>query len=269
MKNKKVLAGIAVGLLVLVLIGAFAWRAIAGLFSGDTTDDGAPKKRVVEQVNVTPVAERPYLQLSPTADGRNVIVLIKELKKPAESVEYLLEYETGSLLQGVQGEISLATVPAQTQQLLGSCSAGGKCSYHENVSGGKIETTFRGPEDFKLRQEWRYIDNKAKETSFSSRDGKFQVGSDALATQRYAIVLNSPGYPGTPTDTVVSDPYALAVSSTLEGEGTVSIRAMEAGNLTIQGWDGARWTSFETTSEDKLATAADVPLMELYLVTKE
>jgi hypothetical protein len=269
MKNPKVLGGIAAGLLLLVLVGVFAWRTIADLFSGEATDAGATKKQVIEQVNVLPVAERPYLQLAPTADGRNVIVIIKELKKSAQSVEYLLEYETGSLLQGVQGEISLATVPAQTQQLLGSCSAGGKCSYHENVSGGKIETTYRGAEDFKLRQEWRYIDNKAKETIVSSRDGKFQMTADALASQRYAIILNSPGYPGTPTGTVVSDPYALAVSSTLKGEGSVSIRATEAGNLTIQGWDGSKWTKFETTSDEKMATAENVPLMELYLVTKE
>lgn len=270
MKKNNLIVGIVVLVVILGLGGVFAWKNLAGMFSKNTTTDTTKKKTVVEQANVIPVAERPYLQLSPTADGRKLTVLVKELKKPADTMDYLLEYETGSLLQGVQGEISLGKIPAQTEQLLGSCSAGGKCTYHENVSGGKIETTYFGAENYKLRQEWRFITNTAKEKTFGSRDGKFQVTSGDLAKQKYMVILNSPGYPKTPSGTVVSDPYAFAASQTLSGTADVSIRVSEASDgLTIQGWDGSTWQTFESTISDSIVTAAKVPLMELYLVTKK
>ena len=48
------------------------------------------KKKIAEPLNVIPVAERPYMQISPVADGRNIQIIVKEVKKPAESVDYEL-----------------------------------------------------------------------------------------------------------------------------------------------------------------------------------
>lgn len=266
--KRKLVGIVAVVTLMIVLGGFLIWKQSASWFKKEAPTE--KKKQTIEQTNVIPVSERPYLQLSPTADGRNVIILVKALKKQADTMEYLLEYETGSLLQGVQGELSLATIPAQTQQLLGSCSAGGKCTYHEDVSGGKLETYYRGSADYKLRQEWRFFNNKTKETSFASRDGKFQVTSSALGQQKFIIILNSPGYPPNLVGTPASDPYALAVSQTLSGTADITIRAsQEAENLVIQGWDGSNWQQFESTITDKMVVATNVPLMELYIVTAQ
>jgi hypothetical protein len=271
MNKQKIALIVVISLLVLVLGGVIVWKNFSTLFDKKSSSTESKKKVSIEQVNVIPVNERPYLQLSPTGDGRNLIVLIKELKKPAETMEYLLEYQTGSLLQGVQGEIALTKIPAQTEQLLGSCSAGGKCTYHEDVAGGKIETTYRGEiNNYKLRQEWRFITNSQKESTVASRDGKFQVTSQELAKQKFIIILNSPGYPQEPVGRIVSDPYSLAVSQTLSGTADVSIRSSEeTEGLTIQGWNGTEWQSFDSTTTDKVVTAKNVPLLELYLVTTQ
>jgi len=66
----------------------------------------------------------------------------------------------------------------------------------------------------------------------------------------------------------VSNPYSLSASSTLTGTAELNIRAQEEGQLTIAGWDGEAWQTFETTSDGKMASA-EVALMPLYVVIAE
>ncbi|MBP7875766.1 hypothetical protein KA012_02100 [Candidatus Woesebacteria bacterium] len=223
------------------------------------------KRRVVEPTNIIPVAERPVVYVMPEADGRNLTLEVVSVKKPATSVEYELEYQAGELLQGVNGALDLASLPAKTTQLMGSCSAGGKCSYHENVKGGSLLLKFIAAENYSLKQDWKYIDNKAKETAFSSKDAKFQLESKDLATTRYLVIYNSPGYPEGLSGTVVSDPYTIQTSSPLKGAASLTMRATEEGNLVIMGFDGSKWTEFKGALDGKMITA-DVTLLPLYVV---
>lgn len=225
------------------------------------------KKRKSAPVNVIAGAERPYLRIVPHADGRNITFEALHIPKKADNVEYEIEYQAGSLLQGAFGELSLSSLPARKQILLGSCSAGGACTYHEDVRGGSITTRYDGPESYALKSDWKYIDNKAKEAAHSSKDAKFQIESDDLASVRYLVIFNTAGYPEGLKGTPVSDPFSLAASSTLSGEAKLTIRANEDGGTTIQGWNGQKWQSFETAVDGKSATAT-VPLMELYVVTR-
>lgn len=259
--QKKILLPVVVVLLLVVGIGGYFLTRGS---DAPAEDAGKQKKKVEEPVNVIPVAERPYVQISPVADGRNVEVIVKALNKPATSVEYELEYQSGTLLQGAFGLIELSQLPAKETILLGSCSAGGKCSYHEDVKGGTLKLTFDGAERYAVKSDWRYFENKAKETAFASKDAKFQIESDELAAQPYVIVYNSPGYPEG-VENVVSESYSLAVSRTLDGTATLTIRAEQEGNLQIMGWDGSEWHEFESTVDGKMVSA-EVELMEMYVV---
>lgn len=267
--NKKLIGPIVAGLVILAAAGFGVSKIISFLKPSDSNQQ---KNKVAEQVNVIPVSERPYVQISPQADGRNIILIVKDLKKAAETVEYELEYQSGTLLQGAFGFIDLASVPAQEQVLLGSCSAGGKCSYHEDVQGGKLLLRFlQGDDKYVLRSDWRYIENTDDEAQVSSKDAKFQLESEELENQSYIVVYNSPGYPEGVEGEVVSEAYSLATSSTLSGEGSLSIRTTAEGedlSLTIMGWNGSEWVEFEAEVADKTATA-DVELMELYIVVQK
>lgn len=267
-QNKTILAALGIGLLVLVGGGYVAYAKF--FKKSETTAQEAPKKkRVSDPVNVLPVAERPYMQIVPVGDGRNLMILVKSLKKPATEAEYELEYQAGSLLQGAFGAIELGKIPAEAKILLGSCSAGGACTYHTDVKGGTLVTRFKGEDSsYALKSDWKYIDNAKKETEFSSKDAKFQMASKDLASQRYLIIFNDAGYPEGLTGTPVSDPYSLTVSSDLKGTGTLTMRAQEEGTLSIMGWDGSTWKSFSGTVDGKSITA-EVPLMELYIVVKQ
>lgn len=267
-QQQKVIA--AVMLVVLLVIGggifAFSRQSKAPV---EQTPQTAQKKKISEPVNQIAVSERPYIQILPQADGRNLILQVNSTPKPAESAEYELEYQAGTLLQGAFGLIELESMPGTAKILLGSCSAGGACTYHTDVKGGSLVLKFSGPENYALKQDWRYFDNWGnKETEFSSKDAKFQLTSKELAKQRFIVIYNSPGYPEGLTGTVVSEPYSLTSSSAMTGKAEVTMRAAEEGALKIMGYDGKTWKSFETKVDGKSATAT-VDLMELYVVVKE
>jgi hypothetical protein len=267
-KQQQMIIGGVLLLLVLIGGGVFAWMKMQPQ-KGETLVNEPKKKKTADPVNVLAVPERPYIQISPIADGRNLELIIKSLNKPATSVEYELEYQAGSLLQGAFGEIELGTVPAQAKILLGSCSAGGACTYHEDVKGGTLLTRFDGAERYALKSDWRYFDNRAKATEFASKDAKFQLTSKELTNQRYLIVFNTPGYPAGMPGTAISDPYSLAGSNNLKGTGNLTIRANEeAPGATIVGWNGTAWQEFPTTADGKTLTA-EVDLMELYVAVKK
>lgn len=260
---------IPIVLLVIAAIGTGAW------FFTRQPEEVLPeptpvKKRISEPVNQIPVSERPYLQIIPLADGHNIKLQVNNLKKPAGEMAYELEYQAGSLLQGVFGQLTLTNTPKTSDAiLLGSCSAGGACTYHEDVKGGTLLARFSNQDDtYALKSDWKYIDGANSETKFSSKDAKFQLSSGNL-TGRYLIILNSPGYPEDAPGEIVSEPYSLASSANLSGTAELTIRANEVGeNLKIAGYDGSQWQLFESEVEDKMVSA-QVELLPFYAVVSD
>ncbi len=273
MKNKKVLIPVAILVTLIVIAGVI----MAVKNKNDQSTEPAPenrKKRITEPVNIIETNQRPFVKLSPVADGHNLTIEIFNTKKRADTLEYELEYQAGSLLQGVFGQIDLAQLPVEEKILLGSCSAGGACTYHQDVKGGSLLMRFSGGEEtYALKSDWRYFINSSNETSFSSRDAKFTVAAKQLARQSYIIIYNSPGYPVGLEELgqLNSEIYSLATNSSLTGEGEITIRAnQEAEDLTLVGFNTQtqEWTEFEATVEGKMVTAPAAALVDLYAVVK-
>jgi hypothetical protein len=268
-KNPKVIGAIIVALIITIIGGVFVFKNKSNSGNTEEVTEKPRKRKITEPVNIIAVSERPYVKITPMADGRNLSLDVVSVAKAAESVEYELEYQAGTLLQGAFDQIELGSLPTSAKILLGSCSAGGACTYHTDIKGGSLVLKFVGAENYALKQEWRYFDNWGnKETQFASKDSKFQLESTDLAKQRFVIVYNSPGFPEGLSGTPVSDPFSLTTSSKPSGGASLTMRATEEGELVIAGYDGSAWTEFETTSDGKTATA-EVELMELYIVVKK
>ncbi len=264
--NKKILIPAVIALLVLVIGGVFVFSKIGK--STPAADTTPTKKSAPEQVNTIPVAERPFIQIHPESDGRNVTLTVVSLKKSASETEYELEYQAGTLLQGAFGKLSLESLPSSIKILLGSCSAGGACTYHTDIQGGTLLTRYADETKYALKSDWRYFDNTTKSAEVASKDAKFQLTSPELAKQRYSIVFNTPGYPEGLEGAVVSEIYALETSSALKGTGDLTIRANQDGATHVAVWDGAEW-SYVTATVDGKTITTEVPLAVAYLaVTK-
>lgn len=259
--------GMALGAVALLLIIGIA-AVVKILASPNTTPAPTEEKRKkqIEEINVIPVEERPYLYLTPLADGKNVEITLTAIKKPASEGEYELEYQAGTLLQGAFGALDLSNLPFSEKILFGSCSAGGACTYHTDIKGGTLLTRFLGEEKYVLKSDWRYFDNSTKDNQVASKDAKFQLSADNLAQQRYIVVFNTPGYPDGVEGKVVSEIYSLQSSSPLAGDGELTLRANEEGQLQIAAWDGKTWEYYPGTVDGKTITA-EVKLAELFLVT--
>lgn len=256
-----------IGLIAVLIVGGGVFFYMRSNKTAEAPKEETKKKtKITEPVNVIDVAERPFIAVAPTADGKNVVIMIDAVKKEATEVDYELEYQAGSLLQGAFGLIDISSLPSETKILLGSCSAGGSCTYHEDVQGGSLTTRFSGKESYALKTEWKYIELDG-DTEVSSRDAKFQLESDALADASIVVIANSSGAPEGLKGTLVSEPYSLQTVPELTGTATLSIRANEEGQLMIIGWDGTKWHEFETTMDGKTATA-EVEIMQAYVVVK-
>ena len=264
-KQRPAIIGVIVILLIAV-IGGGAWY-ISHRSQPNTTQT-SKKKRITAPINELPLAERPVVLLE-TLDSRNIQLSVQTLKKPAQSMEYELEYQAGSLLQGAFGSIELGSLPAQEKILLGSCSAGGACTYHQDVKGGSLVGKFASDDaPYVLKSDWKYIENTAKESAVSSKDAKFQFNSPALAKQAIILIFNGFGYPAGLEGTPISDPYMISTSSTVSGEGELTIRANEEGATAIMGWDGSTWKTFAPSKVDGKSVTATVPFVQMYIVVK-
>jgi hypothetical protein len=262
MKNKKVMI---IGLILLVLVGGFFFFKKNSVTEEPTVTQ---KKKLSLPTNVISVEERPYIAIKPLADGRNVEIEVYSLAKEANTMEYELEYQAGTLLQGAFGEVDLSDLPGTAKILFGSCSAGGSCTFHEDVKGGSLLTRYVGGDDpYALKSDWKYIDNLDKETAFSSKDAKFQIDGTSLAKQRFIVIFNTPGYPENLPGTAVSEVYSLEASGSLSGEAELTIRANEEGELKIAAWNGEEWMTYEGEVDGKMITA-EVGLAQLYVVIK-
>jgi len=264
MKKKPII--LLIGLVLLLSLGVLIFAKTKLGKENSKTSPSLKAKTKVEELNVIPVDQRPYIYLTPMADGRNVKITLKEIKKPALNGEYELEYQTGTLLQGAFGALKLDKLPFEETTLFGSCSAGGACTYHSDIKGGNLLTRFI-TEDGKyvLKSDWRYFDNKEKADSIASKDAKFQLKAKELSKSRYGIVFNAPGYPSGLEGRAVSDQYSLQTSSVLTGKAELTLRANEEGSLEIATWNGSKWQYYQGTIDGKTITAT-VDLAELYLV---
>lgn len=264
-KKYVVIGAIALILVAAIAGGIFAFKKVKTATTPQ--DTGPQKKRIALPVNVIPVTERPVMAISPSSSGKNITITVEALNKPAEEVELELEYQAGTLLQGYQGLLDVAALPAKQELLLGSCSAGGACTYHEDVTGGTLLASFRGADEYAVKSDWRFIENTEKEEKLASKDGKFSIEAPEIAKIPYTVIFNSPGYESSVPGTVVAEHYAVRFSTSGPDEATVSIRATEEGELKVVGWNGSEWQELETTVAEKVATATG-PIMQLYTVVK-
>lgn len=229
-----------------------------------------PKPKLSLPTNQVPVTERPFVMLEPTP-AREVVMTIGDLQKKADSVDYELQYSAGNKEEAAIGSIdfSRGKAPYTKTVLLGSKSGGGKITYHENVTGGSLVLTFYNA-NYKLSNEWSYVDNKKPQTSFASRDGKFQIETGKLFKgSAYVIVFNNPGLPQTVEKPVLAGPYSIAGTTSMQdGKVKVSLRLSDAKQAVIMAWTGKEWKSYPTKVDGKTATA-EVDFAKTYVAVEK
>jgi len=260
---------VAIGLVVLVgIIGVVSMKK--GKTSKEVVSTPTPRPKLTIASNTVSIEERPFVMIEPTA-AREVVLSIQSLQKKADNVDFELQYSSAEKEEAAIGSINLnGKLPYTKTILLGSQSGGGKITYHENVTGGTLVLSFFNP-NYKLSQEWAYIDNRKSLTGFSSRDGKFQIETGKLFKgSAYVVVYNNPGLPAVLPKAVLAGPYSIVGTTTVAtGKAQVSIRLeQDKSAARIMTWDGKEWKSYVAKMDGKVATAT-VDLAKTYVVTEK
>jgi hypothetical protein len=244
------------------LIIAFIVALLAALGTGafflikksrQPAEEKSTRQPITEPVNVIAVSKRPYVTLTPKIGGQHppgkeVVLTIHNTTLGATQAEYELEYQAGSLLQGAFGMIDFATEPppASKDLLLGTCSAGGACSYNEDVSGGTLLLRFSGgQETFAVKGEWSY-------SKF-----RLDVGDKGLSADTYVIIMQPMGFPGQVEGEIVAGPYHIAVAGSASVKPTsLKLRlSQEMTDVTLLGWTGSSWKEYPSELDGQELTA--------------
>lgn len=240
--------------------------------SNKKTEKPVERPKIQETVNTVPVEKRPYSVLSFSDSGRFPVG--RELKleiadgKNATSIEYELEYQAGTLVQAGVGSINPKgeKLPFRRDILLGSCSAGGACSYSEDVKGGTLLLRFKGSDIGSLKGEWNFY-YPGNDGKLASRDAKFQLEAPKLKNS-YAIISQTLGLPPKISGEVISGPYHLETTADKTGEMQLTMRLNdESASAVLWIWNGRELQKIPAEISGKTLTAK-ITSSGTYLVTR-
>ncbi len=263
---KKYLKFIIPGAVLLIVLGWLFWPA-----KKTKTETQAPTKKL-EEINKVALADRPFVTLTPRADGKEVTMTIDRVKN-ADSVEYEMEYQAAELIQGVFGTISFKeeSLPVEKSLLFGSCSKD-KCRYDEGVTGGSLTMRFDGgKEAFALKSEFNLQNMFDREGVFTSKDSRatLDVGRSGLPSNTFVVISGTMGLPTEVDGEVLAGPYSfLAASSPVLKSATLTIQSKD--DLTgakLMFWNGKSLVDLKAAiSDGKLS--APVTALGTFLVVK-
>lgn len=228
--------------------------------------NSTPKPRV----NLIEFKDRPYVSLQPLAE-RNVLEFkINNLPLKAKNVEVLLEYDRNKgVLDAVLKNFNLAKIPYIDNIFLGSKSAGGHITYHEDVIGGKLTLTFGGEkESYALEVPWRYDDTQPYYTELSSTDSRFQVTLDKPWKTSKILIMQSPGLPVPLANKIILGPYLIrGVGPIPNNTASIKINLPEEIKAKLMYFNGQKWIEAESNVNGKILQASG-PLAEAYVIVE-
>ena len=258
---------ISAGLAVVVLAG-LGWYLLKGK-SGSSSVQVTPTP-VPVPVNTLDVSKRPFVVLQPLPGRNELAITIGKLAIPAKTVEVTLEYDRNKgVLDAVLKQFPLTGDTLNETVFLGSKSAGGHTTYHEDVIGGSLTLAFIGTEPYTLKVPWHYADTQKEYSELSTTDGFFQAVLDKPIKQSKIIVMQSPGPPAGFPGELIAGPYLIRTVGDLpKVNAQVSIRlAQDSPNAVLYGWDGNAWIKLTAAIEGK-TVIYNGPLYSVFAVSR-
>lgn len=243
---------------------------LAGLFLGGCTTKktgtgnlpgnqptALPTKTLEESIS-----ERPFVSLSPTADGHWVELEVKAIKEGTKSIDYELIYfagESGNKIErGVAGSFELKNEKSFSRKILfgsESCTTG-KCKYKfdENVSEGILSLKLRSDAGLeKFESAFRLQKGSEGKGGLTTGDGNFKFVSENIPKNNFFLTISTIGVPEQLPGKIAALPYGIFPS--VSGKGEVSFKTSEE-TAKILFWDGTKWQELQGTLSDGWLTTS-------------
>ena len=210
--------------LIVIAVLLIAIGAILMMRGKKTTETFNNNQQNQQTTLETPLEDRPYVSLTPRADGKEFTLDITRIKN-TQTIEYELVYDSQGLSRGVIGSVDLkGEDKVQRKLLLGSCSKN-VCKYDEGVEQGTLTLRFRGSDgtrkftvDFHLQQGGKEL---------TSLDDKFKLAGK-FSTSTFYLIMSTIGLPEKIDSKIVGGPYGIfTAGSTLAKNLTLTMGLTE------------------------------------------
>lgn len=230
----------------------------------------------VKKVDDVDIAKRPYVTLTPTTDGAEIIVSIENMGE-FDKMEYELTYQADNpqipgekIERGSTGtDINTKDQKYKKSLLLGTASKGVR-SPDKNVSDGKLTLhMFKGEIEYQSESAWTMIKAGAIAGPVSDASGKFKVNIPKLGKDYWMIVSDTVGIPPNykdfkPADVVlpinglfaIVPPFAKPVDFTITTDQSLKTPTVYFYDHTQSTWQKLESTYDDATKTVKSATSA-------------
>ncbi len=241
-----------IGSLVLVFVLSLTLAGCSLRGSNDNNNPKptpAPKRQII---NALPIKERPFVALFPHPTGK-LLTLYFDKPGSASSITLDIEYLAGNALKGGRTSINPhSTMPYTQGFLLGSCSAGGKCSFDTDITSGDIKTKLEiGNDIHVLKSNFTFVTNDS-----STSDQK--VFFTPTGKVKNAFILGQThGYIGNLDKEVSAEPVAITSSTDKPVIGQLRLVAPNSTSMVY--YDGSSYQTLPVTkTSDGLAVAINL-----------
>lgn len=138
-KKQYIIIGVVIALVIAGISGFFMMRG------GAEQIVKQPQEQEEDKV-IPPVDSSVEVEVSPKEAGKKIFLAISKIPEGTESVDYEVTYETkDGGLQGVSSSIETEGKDSYEKDfVLGTCSTGGKCVYHQVSGPVKVSLKFNG-----------------------------------------------------------------------------------------------------------------------------
>lgn len=208
-----------IGFAVILVLGVSAYFLFFRK-GGTSLSTPTPSKKQV--INALAFDKRPFVAIFPHPTNKLITLMVD--KKPDSDITVDIEYLSGNALKGGRTTI-LASSPSPYTQgfLLGSCSAGGKCSFDTDITTGTVKTKLELADELHLlKSNFAFVDG---ETATSDQKLVFLPSSKPKAP---LIIGQTHGFIDSLTGEAAAEPVAITATRADKIVGTLTINAPDA-----------------------------------------
>lgn len=190
----------------------------------------------VKQISEIDIPKRPFVTLTPTANGAEIIISVENMKE-FDRIEFELTYQAddptkpGSKIErGTLGsDINTKDEKYKKSLLLGTASRG-VSSPDTGISDGKLTIhLYKGENEYQSSSSWELEQIGLKPASLKSKDGNFEITIPGLGKDYWVILAETVGVPSPGNNFEAKD-----VSLPVYGVFSVSPGFTKAGQITYK-----------------------------------
>lgn len=223
----------------------------------------------IKELSEIPLEKRPFVTLTPTSDGAEIIISIENMKG-FDKVEYTLTYQADNpeisgekIERGSTGfDVNTKDERYKKSILLGTASKGTR-SPDKGVEDGKLTLNlFQGETEFTSETSWVLLEVGAKAESITDRDNKLSISVPTLGKNYFLIIADTVGIPpGGEFDVKkvsLSPTGVFSIAPAFSKKAKITLKTENTGDLYSYKNADAKWEKLESefNAENKEITAS-------------